>query len=227
MNQTQNNTLGQHVQQLLVAHNLENPVLANYIKQWQNPQHFKLLESKLAEFLHLLGFNLEDCSLNQTPNRVVKFFMEELFYGLNYANFPCVSATPNDFKYTSPLVSQGISVNSTCEHHLVAIQGKAVVAYIPTDTIVGLSKINQIVDFFAKRPQVQERMTRQIFVVLQDILATSDVAVAINAVHDCIVLRGTKDTDSEILTIETGGRFENDPVLKASFFQQATNMSAR
>ncbi len=219
--------LGQHVQKLLITHGLENPVLANYIKQWQNPEHFKLLESKLGEFLHLLGFNLEDTSLNQTPNRVVKLFMEELFYGLNYANFPSVSSTPNDFKYTSPLISQGISVNSTCEHHLVAIQGKAIVAYIPTDKIVGLSKINQVVDFFAKRPQVQERMTRQIFVVLQDILATSNVAIAINAIHDCIVLRGTKDVDSEILTIETGGIFESNLVLKTSFFQQATSLSAK
>lgn len=227
MSQRENNILGQYVQQLLVAHDLENPVLDNYIKQWQNLEHSKLLESKLREFLHLLGFNLEDSSLNQTPSRVVKLFTDELFYGLNYANFPSISSTANNFKYTSPLISQGISVNSTCEHHLVAIKGKAVVAYIPTDTIIGLSKINQIVDFFAKRPQVQERMTRQIFVVLQDLLATSDVAVAINAVHNCIVLRGTKDTDSEILTIETGGRFENDSVLKTSFFQQAANLSAK
>lgn len=227
MNQRENSILGQHVQQLLIRSGLENPVLDNYIKQWQNPEHFKLLESKLGEFLHLLGFNLNDLSLNQTPSRVVKLFMDELFYGLNYANFPSISSTPNDFKYTSPLVSQGISVNSTCEHHLVAIKGKAVVAYIPTDKIVGLSKINQIVDFFAKRPQVQERMTRQIFVVLQDILATSNVAVAINAVHDCIILRGNKDADSEILTIETGGDFDRDPVLKTSFFQQATSLSAK
>ena len=227
MSHNKNYELGLHIHNLLKAQKLENPILQEYVEQWSNSEHLARLEVKLAEFLVLLGFDLSDSSLSKTPKRVVKFFLNELFHGLDYQNFPNISATDNDFAYTSPLISQGISVNSTCEHHLVAIQGKAIVAYMPTDKIVGLSKLNRVVDFFARRPQVQERMTRQIFVVLQEVLGTEDVAVAINATHNCIVTRGIEDVESETLTLETGGKFASDSVLKASFYQLATAMKSK
>ncbi len=222
-----NNILGQHIHQLLVTQNLENPILVDAITKWQDNTYINELEVKLADFLQHLGLNLSDNSLIKTPNRVVECLINELFYGLNYANFPDISTFENEFHYTSPLISQGITVNSHCEHHLVAINGKATIAYLPNKKIIGLSKLNQIVDFFAKRPQVQERLTRQITVVLQDILETQDIAIAINAIHNCITLRGIKDTSSEILTIETSGKFTNDTILKANFYQLASTLTVK
>lgn len=218
------NELGQKIHQLLKAKNLENPMVFDQINAWSDPVNIKILETKFADFIKHLGFDLTNDSLAKTPKRVIEFFINEIFYGLNYNHFPEISATKNGFAYNSPLISQGITVNSTCEHHLVSIQGKAVVGYIPGEKIIGLSKLNRVVDFFARRPQVQERMTRQIFVVLQELLGTKDVAIAINAIHNCIVTRGIEDVESETLTLEVGGKFETDSALKASFYQLATNI---
>ncbi|MBY0379428.1 MAG: GTP cyclohydrolase I, partial [Burkholderiales bacterium] len=126
-----------------------------------------------------------------------------------------------------PLVSSGITVNSTCEHHLVAISGQAIVVYIPKNKIVGLSKINRVVDFFARRPQVQERMTRQLFVAFQAILDTDNVAIAIHATHNCIAIRGIRDSQTKNLTFATGGMFETDETLKNTFYQSAFAMKLK
>jgi GTP cyclohydrolase I len=217
-------TLGDKIHQLLLKHNLENPILFGTIDKWADAKYIQLLETKLADFLKSLGFDLANESLINTPSRVVNLFIHELFYGLNYANFPDISATPNQFTYTTPLWSEGISVSSTCEHHLVPIKGFAVVGYIPNSNIVGLSKINQVVDFFSHRPQVQERLTRQVFLALQEVLDTKSVAVAIKATHDCITERGIKDKDSQILTLEAGGRFATNEVLNLSFNQLAMSI---
>lgn len=213
------NELGDRIHRLLVARNLENPIVIEKIAQWT--ENKPELESKLASFLQQLGFDLGNDSVVHTPYRVVEFLMNELFYGLDYQKFPHISTTLNQCEYTSPIFSKHITVNSTCEHHLVPIRGYATLAYIPQTKIIGLSKLNRIVDFFAKRPQLQERLTRQILVVMQEILATENVAILINAIHDCVVRRGVKNHASEVLTIETGGVFATDLVLKANFYQHA------
>jgi GTP cyclohydrolase I len=222
--ESKNYELGLRVQKLLQDNNLENPLHDEVIARWSDPKYVNVIQEKLADFLQVLGLNLTDKSMANTPKRVVKFFINELFYGLDYRNFPKISLTPNVFKYHTPLISQAITVNSTCEHHLVSIRGRAIIAYIPKDVIVGLSKLNRVVDFFASRPQVQERMTRQMFVVLQDILETEDVAISINASHNCIVIRGVKDHDSETLTMELGGQFLQDTILKDNFCKMAMSM---
>ena len=221
--ESKNYELGLKIQKLLQDNNLENPMINEVVAKWSDPTYISVIQDKLSDFLKALGFDLSDTSIANTPRRVVKFFIKELFYGLDYRNFPKISLALNTFKYHTPLISQAIVVNSTCEHHLVSIRGQAVIAYIPKDKVVGLSKLNRVVDFFASRPQVQERMTRQIFIVLQYILETEDVAVAINASHNCIVIRGVKDTDSKTLTIELGGQFLSDTILKDNFYQLASN----
>jgi GTP cyclohydrolase I len=217
--------LGKRIHNLLLAQKLENPIVEELITKWQDESYLEALQEQLAKFLTTLGLDLTDSSIAKTPNRVIKFFIDELFSGLDYRNFPQISASDNDFAYHSPLVSQGISVNSTCEHHLVSIKGQAIVAYIPEQKIVGLSKLNRVVDFFARRPQVQERLTRQILVTLQEVLATENVAVVINASHNCIVTRGVEDANTETLTMELGGKFLTDSGLNNNFYQLALRMA--
>ncbi|MDQ5922215.1 MAG: cyclohydrolase [Pseudomonadota bacterium] len=218
------NELGQRIHQLLLSKNLENPVIFDKIQAWKNKN--TELENKFGDFLHELGFDLSNQSVAHTPKRVVEFLTQELFSGLNYENFPQASTIPNEFGYNSPLFSKNIALYSTCEHHLVPIRGMVIVAYIPNNKVIGFSKLTRIVDFFAKRPQMQERLSCQILVVLQEILATQNVAVAINAMHDCMANRGVKDRDSQVLTIETAGLFQTDSILKANFYQQANSLAS-
>lgn len=217
-------TLGKRIQKLLLDNKVESPILVNNVAKWDDESYLQELGSKFAIFLEGLGFDLSDESIMKTPSRVIKFLINESFYGLDYRNFPRISTNVNTYKYHTPLVSTGIAVHSTCEHHLVSISGFAIVGYIPNTKIVGLSKINRIVDFFARRPQVQERMTRQIFIALQEILSTEDIAVAINATHNCIAIRGVRNSDTENLTMELGGKFIYDEVLKNTFYQSAFTM---
>jgi GTP cyclohydrolase IA len=219
-----NYELGLKIHKILLSKHLENSFIDDAINKWQDEIYIQQLESKFTEFVGLLGLNLADPDLKQTPARVVKFFLQELFYGLDYHNFPDISSNYNKFLYKSPLISKNITVNSTCEHHFVAINGRAVVSYIPDGKIVGLSKLNRIVDFFAHRPQLQERLTQQIFVTLQELLETNNVALAITATHHCIVARGIQDAGNEILTLELGGKFQTDEILKGSFYQLATQV---
>ena len=219
--------LGKQIQQLLIENNLENPMLADKITNWSDDSYKEILSVKFGKFLEDLGFDLTDESIKKTPKRVVEFLINESFYGLDYRNFPRISTNLNTYKYHTPLVSSGITVNSTCEHHLVAISGLAIVLYIPKNKIVGLSKINRVVDFFARRPQVQERMTRQLFVAFQAILETEDVAVAINARHNCIAIRGVRNSETENLTFAIGGRFETNDTLKNTFYQASFAMKSK
>lgn len=222
---TKNYELGLKIKKLLEDNELENPVLQDNIAKWGEHDYLFTLQTKFADFLKHLGLNLTDSSVANTPKRVIKFFINELFYGLDYNNFPSISLVANKFKYTKPLISQGITLDSTCEHHLVSIRGKAVIAYMPKSKIVGLSKLNRVVEFFASRPQVQERLTRQIFIVLQYILETEDVAVAVNALHNCIAIRGIRDSSSTTLTMELGGNFLDDEVLRDNFVKIAGNIT--
>jgi len=171
-------------------------------------QKIVLIEDKFREIMDVLGLDLKDDSLNGTPHRVAKMFVQEIFSGLNPANKPKISVFDNKFKYGEMLVEKNINLNSTCEHHFLPIVGKAHVAYVSSGQVVGLSKINRIVDYYARRPQVQERLTVQIANELKKILKTEDVAVVIDAKHLCVSSRGIQDEGSSTLTAEYGGIFK-------------------
>lgn len=167
------------------------------------------IKADVKHILETLGLDLTDDSLQGTPKRVAKMFVNEIFGGLNPANKPRASTFDNKYKYGEMLVEKNITVYSTCEHHLLPIVGKAHIAYISKGTVVGLSKMNRVVDYYAKRPQVQERLTIQIVKELQAVLGTEDVACVIDAKHLCVNSRGIRDTASSTVTSEFGGQFKN------------------
>jgi len=168
------------------------------------------IKKDVQNILLTLGMDLTDDSLKGTPNRVAKMFVKEIFGGLNPNKKPNASTFENNYKYGEMLVEKNITVYSTCEHHLLPIIGRAHVAYISNGRVVGLSKINRIVEFYAKRPQVQERLTMQIVQELQVALGTEDVACIIDAKHLCVNSRGIKDIESSTVTSEFGGKFKNE-----------------
>ena len=167
-----------------------------------------IIQDDVRHILETLGLDLKDDSLNGTPKRVAKMFVKELFGGLDPKKKPTASTFENKYKYGEMLVEKNITLYSTCEHHLLPIVGKAHVAYISNGTVVGLSKMNRIVDYFAKRPQVQERLTMQIVKELQNVLNTEDVACVIDAKHLCVNSRGIRDVESSTVTSEFGGKFK-------------------
>lgn len=167
------------------------------------------IQKNVYEILDTLGMDLGDDSLQGTPKRVAKSFVNELFSGLNPANKPHLSTFDNNYKYGEMLVEKNIVVYSTCEHHLLPIVGRAHIAYISNGNVIGLSKMNRIVEYFAKRPQVQERLTMQVVQALQEALGTDDVACVIDAKHLCVNSRGVKDIDSSTVTSEFGGKFKS------------------
>ncbi|ABI72998.1 GTP cyclohydrolase I FolE [Shewanella frigidimarina] len=202
------------VQQALVAHGLETPLVPSDMTSEQKYQRIKGL---MTEVVSTLGLDLTDDSLAETPHRIAKMYVNEIFSGLDYANFPKITQIDNKMGVEEMVKISNISVVSTCEHHFITIDGFAKVAYIPKDNIIGLSKINRIVRFFAQRPQVQERLTQQILVALQTLLATDDVAVSINAIHYCVKSRGIMDTSSSTQTTALGGCFKANPASRAEF----------
>ena len=171
-----------------------------------------IIEDKFRDIMETMGLDLTDDSLRGTPHRVAKMFIKEVFYGLNPANKPKISVFENKFKYNEMLVEKNINLNSTCEHHFLPIVGKAHVAYISNGEVIGLSKINRIVDFYARRPQVQERLTVQIANELKEILKTDDVAIVIDAKHMCVSSRGIQDESSSTVTAEYSGKFKEKEV---------------
>ena len=172
------------------------------------------IEESIQDVLTTLGMDLTDDSLRGTPKRVAKAFVKELFSGLNPDNKPKLSTFDNSYKYGEMLVEKNIVLYSTCEHHLLPIVGRAHVAYISKGKVIGLSKMNRIVDYFAKRPQVQERLTMQVVQALQEALGTQDVACVIDAKHLCVNSRGIKDIESSTVTSEYGGAFKDKDVKK-------------
>ena len=168
------------------------------------------IKKDVENILFTLGMDLTDDSLKGTPNRVAKMFVKEIFGGLNPAKKPSASTFENGYKYGEMLVEKNITLYSTCEHHLLPIIGRAHVAYISKGRVIGLSKINRIVEFYSKRPQVQERLTMQIVQELQIALGTEDVACIIDAKHLCVNSRGIKDIESSTVTSEFGGQFKNE-----------------
>ena len=177
-------------------------------------EKIELIKKDVESILTTLGMDLTDDSLKGTPNRVAKMFVKELFGGLNPNKKPSSSTFENKYKYNEMLVEKNITVYSTCEHHLLPIVGRAHVAYISNGTVVGLSKMNRIVDYYSKRPQVQERLTIQIVKELQKVLNTDDVACIIDAKHLCVNSRGIRDIESSTVTAEFGGKFKEEATRK-------------
>ncbi|WP_452228755.1 MULTISPECIES: GTP cyclohydrolase I FolE [unclassified Lacinutrix] len=173
-----------------------------------NEEKIDSIKDDVRHIMETLGLDLTDDSLKGTPNRVAKMFVKEIFSGLDPKNKPSASTFDNKYKYGEMLVEKNITVYSTCEHHLLPIVGRAHVAYISNGTVVGLSKMNRIVDYFSNRPQVQERLTIQIVKELQEVLNTQDVACVIDAKHLCVNSRGIRDVDSSTVTSEFGGKFK-------------------
>lgn len=172
------------------------------------------IEENVRDILLTLGMDLNDDSLKGTPRRVAKMYVKELFGGLHPKRRPKASTFENKYKYGEMLVEKNITLYSTCEHHLLPIVGKAHVAYISNGTVVGLSKMNRIVDYYAKRPQVQERLNIQIVKELQKVLGTEDVACVIDAKHLCVNSRGIRDIESSTVTAEYGGKFKEEAIRK-------------
>tara|TARA_R110002049_G_scaffold211159_3_gene382197 strand:+ start:5924 stop:6601 length:678 start_codon:yes stop_codon:yes gene_type:complete len=179
-----------------------------------NEEKIDIIKDDVRHIMETLGLDLSDDSLNGTPNRVAKMFVKEIFGGLDPNKKPKASTFDNKYKYGEMLVEKNITVYSTCEHHLLPIVGKAHIAYISNGTVVGLSKMNRIVDYFAKRPQVQERLTIQVVKELQEVLNTQDVACVIDAKHLCVNSRGIRDIESSTVTSEFGGKFKDKAVRR-------------
>ena len=175
------------------------------------------IQKHMTSIMDVLGLDLTNDSLKDTPKRVAKMYVKEAFGGLNPLNKPKPSTFKNSYKYNEMLVEKNIVLYSTCEHHFLPIVGRAHIAYISNGTVIGLSKLNRLVDFYAKRPQVQERLTIQIVKELQNIMNTDDVACIIDAKHLCVNSRGIRDIDSSTVTSEFGGRFKTDPQMRKEF----------
>lgn len=174
----------------------------------------ELIEKNFREIMHILGLDLNDESLKDTPQRVAKMYVKEIFNGLNPDNKPLPTLFDNKFKFNEMLVEKNVTIYSYCEHHFVPIIGKAHIAYFPKNHVIGLSKLNRIAQYYAKRPQVQERLTMQIANDLKDTLHTDDVAVLIDADHLCVASRGVNDVNSSTITSSYNGKFLNDEIRK-------------
>lgn len=170
-------------------------------------EKIRIISGHFEKIMQILGLDLTDDSLSGTPKRVAKMFVKEIFSGLNPANKPDIKLFENKYKYNQMLVEKNITLYSNCEHHFVPIIGKAHIAYISSGKVIGLSKLNRIVQYYSQRPQVQERLTVQIANELKSILETDDVAVVIDAVHLCVSSRGIKDTTSSTITADYSGKF--------------------
>lgn len=177
-------------------------------------EKIELIEKHFKSIMEIMGLDLTDDSLKGTPKRVAKMYIKEIFSGLDPKNKPSATLFENKYNYNQMLVEKDISVFSNCEHHFVPIYGKAHVAYISSGKVIGLSKLNRIVHYFAKRPQVQERLTMQIANELKKVLNTEDVAVVIDAKHMCVHSRGIKDTNSSTVTTAYSGKFEEEATRK-------------
>ena len=192
-----------------ISTNMNTPLLDTAFEM-NDDEKIKKIQSHFKEIMETLGLDLSDDSLKGTPLRVAKMYVKEIFSGLNPANKPKIALFENKYQYNQLLVEKDITFYSNCEHHFVPIFGKAHVAYISNGTVIGLSKLNRIVQYFAKRPQVQERLTMQIGKELQTILNTKDVAVLMDAKHLCVASRGVEDSSSSTVTSFYGGKFKEE-----------------
>lgn len=214
--------LGQMVHKVLCEAGIESPI-KHTPYQLPDSVHPSLglkghMESLISDVMRALGLDLTDASLKDTPRRVSKMFCDEIFYGLDYEQFPeCTTFPIGEGSMDEMVMVRDIEVRSMCEHHFMPFIGSASIAYIPNDRIIGLSKFARVTDFFCRRPQVQERLTQQIYYALMYILDTADVAVVIKAEHYCMKMRGVKDFKSDTVTSKMGGRFMERPALRSEF----------
>jgi len=185
-------------------------------------QKIQQIAKNFTEIMKVLGLDLKNESLEDTPTRIAKMYVNEVFAGLKTENFPRITVIENEMKYDQMLVVQDIEVLSVCEHHFQTIDGHATVAYIPNKRVIGLSKINRIVQFFSRRPQVQERLTKQIADCLEFVLETKHVAVHINARHYCVIARGVEDSHSATATSDLRGDFKKRPETRSEFLAHCT-----
>ena len=204
------------VREALLAKGLETPMIPS---EMNTSQKYNRIKGLLTEVVSTLGLDLTDDSLAETPHRIAKMYVHEIFSGLDYDNFPKISVIENKISVDEMVKVSDIDLTSTCEHHFITIDGLAEVAYIPENKILGLSKINRIVRFFAQRPQVQERLTQQILVAIQTLVETENVAVTIKATHYCVKSRGVMDANSETSTTALGGIFKTNPQTRSEFLR--------
>lgn len=190
---------------------IKTPLRADAFEK-SDDEKIKNISHHFEMIMKEIGLDLTDDSLSGTPYRVAKMYVKELFYGLNPVNKPKLSTFKNKYGYEKMLVEQNITIDSACEHHFLPIIGYANVAYIPKDKVIGLSKINRLVDYYARRPQVQERLVLQILNDLQEVLETEDVIVSVTAKHLCVSSRGIKDQSSYTTTLEYGGSFSETAI---------------
>lgn len=202
------------VRHALLEKGLETPLLPEHLSR---DEKYARIRDSFTDIARTLGLDLSDDSLAETPHRIAKMYVDEIFSGLDYSRFPKITVIDNKMNVDEMVKVSDISLTSTCEHHFVTIDGTARVAYIPKDKIIGLSKINRIVRFFAQRPQVQERLTRQVLVALQTLLETDDVAISIDATHYCVKSRGVMDANSKTQTTALGGVFKDKHKTRAEF----------
>lgn len=212
--------LGQQVHEHLVKMGVETPTFQTTLDR---KDKIAEIERSFNHIMQVLGLDLSDDSLIETPKRVAKMYVNEIFWGLDYEAFPKCTTVDNKMKYDEMVVEKNVNVQSNCEHHFVVIDGLATVAYIPKQKVLGLSKINRVVEYFSKRPQIQERLTEQIYHALQYILDTDDIAVVIDAQHYCVKSRGVEDTGSSTVTSKLGGCFKSDPAVRAEFMNIVNN----
>lgn len=211
--------LGQKVHEQLLRIGMETPMNSSPVPRTAD-QRQAIIEVAMMDIMNALDLDMNDDSLTDTPKRVAKMYVNELFKGLDYANFPKCTVIENKMD-AGMVIEKNIKVMSNCEHHFVTIDGVATVAYIPGNKVLGLSKLNRIVNFFARRPQVQERLTNQIWHALAFILETENVAVYVDAVHFCVKSRGVQDMNSSTVTSKLGGEFMTDPAVRAEFMSLA------
>jgi GTP cyclohydrolase I len=202
------------VREALVSKGLETPLLQNGLS---SKEKYALIKQSFTEIAVTLGLDLSDDSLQETPHRIATMYLEEMFAGLDYSRFPRISLIENKMGVDEMVMVEDIALISTCEHHFVTIDGMAKVAYIPAGKLIGLSKINRVVKFFAQRPQVQERLNQQVLMALQTLLETADVAVSIDATHYCVKARGVMDANSHTRTMALGGKFKSNAGTRAEF----------
>jgi GTP cyclohydrolase I len=206
--------LGKQIHEHLIKLGVETPTVINEL---ESKQKTTLIEGHFRSIMQTLGMDLTDDSLQDSPGRVAKMFVNEIFWGLNPENFPKCTAIENKMGYDEMVLERDINVTSCCEHHFVTINGVAHVAYIPDKKVLGLSKLNRVVEYFSRRPQVQERLTEQVYHALSFILETPNVAVVIDAEHFCVKARGIEDPHSSTITSKLGGAFKSEPELRAEF----------
>jgi len=217
--------LGKKVHEHLVKCGVETPLNETYLYV-DNKDKIESIQHHFTEIWKTMGVDLTDDSLAETPKRMAKMWVLETLWGLLPENFPKCTTVENKMKYDEMIVERNVNVQSQCEHHGVVISGFATVAYIPNKKVLGLSKINSVVEYFSKRPQIQERLTEQIYHALQYILDTDNVAVSINAVHFCVRSRGVEDVGSSTITSKLGGCFKLDPMARSEFMALLSSAEA-